>query len=201
MGAPVEKDGSSRTAAAEEDDSIEKRSSRSSSRSGSQNRPKNSKKSTTKPSFSRNNGRSLDNLWNKNTTNSLSFVRKNPMILACSYGNYYALDYLLTKGLDTEIRDSLENTPLILAAEKNHVGILQLLLEHNNSSSNLQAENKQGLTAMQVAMENRHKESGIMIYRYNQSSTSTRNSTSTGDRDRDRDRQMRGAVRSSNSNY
>ena len=119
LDAPVEKEGSSRIAA-EEDDSVEtKRSSRSSSRSGSQSRSKNSKKSTAKIlSFSRNNGRSLDNLWNKNTTNSLSFIRKNPMILACSYGNYYALDYLLSKGLDTEIRDSLENTPLILAAEK-----------------------------------------------------------------------------------
>ncbi len=79
------------------------------------------------------------------------------LFIAVREGNSGKVRELLGKGVDPNIRDCLELTPLMIAASKDYLEIARLLLAHG---ADVHAKTSRCITALYFAVENK---SGGMI--------------------------------------
>ena len=102
---------------------------------------------------------------NEKFTSSLyPFDDMNPLMIACTFGDVEIVKYLITNGVNVNVKGSSkvvpQVTPLHLAARSGHVEIAKVLI---NSGANANAADQYGFTPLHYAILTRNKEMVLLL--------------------------------------
>ena len=102
---------------------------------------------------------------NESFTSSLyPFDDMNPLMVACTFGDVEIVKYLITNGVNVNVKGSSrvipQVTPLHLAARSGHVEIAKVLIK---SGANANAADQYGFTPLHYAILTRNKEMVLLL--------------------------------------
>uniref|UniRef100_A0A8C0EQD9 Uncharacterized protein n=1 Tax=Bubo bubo TaxID=30461 RepID=A0A8C0EQD9_BUBBB len=102
----------------------------------------------------------LEKTWRENDIDALNSSSETLLHVAAANGHLMIMEYLISKGAKTDVKDRKGRTPLHRAAEKGHGDAVKMLLQHGAYMYSLDTEGK---TPLHLAAQKNHSHIVKMI--------------------------------------